>query len=73
MDKRLLVVGSINIDLVACASRLPAPGETILGSSFDVFNGGKGANQAVAAARLGATVTMIGNHVIAYRRVPVGR
>ena len=54
-----MVVGSINIDLVACANRLPAPGETILGSSFDVFNGGKGANQAVAVAKLGAQVDMI--------------
>jgi ribokinase len=59
VEKRLLVVGSINIDLVACASRLPAPGETILGSTFDVFNGGKGANQAVAIAKLGAQVDMI--------------
>ncbi len=55
----MLVVGSINIDLVACANRLPAPGETILGRSFDVFNGGKGANQAVAIAKLGAHVDMI--------------
>ncbi len=54
-----MVVGSINIDLVACADRLPAPGETILGSTFDVFNGGKGANQAVAVAKLGAPVDMI--------------
>ncbi len=59
MEKRLLVVGSINIDLVACADRLPAPGETILGSTFDVFNGGKGANQAVAVAKLDAPVDMI--------------
>jgi ribokinase len=59
MEKRLLVVGSINIDLVACAGRLPAPGETILGSTFDVFNGGKGANQAVAVAKLDAPVDMI--------------
>ena len=59
MEKKLLVVGSINVDLVACANRLPAPGETILGSSFDVFNGGKGANQAVAVAKLGAPVDMI--------------
>jgi ribokinase len=59
--KKLLVVGSINIDLVACANRLPAPGETILGSTFDVFNGGKGANQAVAIAKLGAPVEMIGS------------
>ena len=60
MEKKLLVVGSINIDLVACAHRLPAPGETILGSTFDVFNGGKGANQAVAIAKLGASIEMIG-------------
>jgi ribokinase len=59
VEKKLLVVGSINIDLVACANRLPAPGETILGSTFDVFNGGKGANQAVAIAKLGAPVDMI--------------
>jgi ribokinase len=60
VEKKLLVVGSINIDLVACADRLPAPGETLLGSTFDVFNGGKGANQAVAVAKLGAPVDMIG-------------
>jgi ribokinase len=59
VEKKLLVVGSINIDLVACANRLPDPGETILGSTFDVFNGGKGANQAVAIAKLGAPVDMI--------------
>ena len=61
VDKKLLVVGSINIDLVACANHLPAPGETILGSTFEVFNGGKGANQAVAIAKLGAAVEMIGS------------
>ena len=61
VDKKLLVVGSINIDLVACANHLPAPGETILGSTFEVFNGGKGANQAVAIAKLGAPVEMIGS------------
>jgi ribokinase len=59
VEKKLLVVGSINIDLVACSDRLPAPGETILGSTFDVYNGGKGANQAVAIAKLGAPVEMI--------------
>jgi ribokinase len=59
VEKKLLVVGSINIDLVACANRIPAPGETILGRTFDVFNGGKGANQAVAIAKLGAQVDMI--------------
>jgi ribokinase len=59
VEKRLLVVGSINVDLVACAHRLPALGETIQGSSFEVFNGGKGANQAVAIANLGAPVDII--------------
>ena len=59
MAKKLLVVGSINIDLVGSASRIPAPGETILGKSFEVFNGGKGANQAVAIGKLGAPVDMI--------------
>jgi ribokinase len=59
LAKNLVVVGSINLDLVACATRIPAPGETILGTSFEVFNGGKGANQAVAVGKLGAPVTMI--------------
>jgi ribokinase len=56
----LVVVGSINTDLVATAARLPASGETITGTSFRIFQGGKGANQAVAAARLGYPVTLIG-------------
>lgn len=56
---RLTVVGSINLDLVARAERLPRPGETITGATFSRIPGGKGANQAVAAARLGAIVTMI--------------
>jgi ribokinase len=56
----LTVVGSINLDLVAKAERLPRPGETITGATFSQVPGGKGANQAVAAARMGATVTMIG-------------
>jgi ribokinase len=56
---RLTVVGSINLDLVARAGRLPRPGETITGATFSRIPGGKGANQAVAAARLGAAVTMI--------------
>src|SRR5580693_10657445 len=57
---RIAVVGSINADLVVRCAKLPRPGETI--SAFDVSElpGGKGANQAVAAARLGAEVTMIG-------------
>lgn len=57
---RLCVVGSLNIDLVVRAPRLPAPGETLLGGTFSTSPGGKGANQAVAAARLDAIVSMIG-------------
>ncbi len=60
MSVDLTVVGSINLDLVARVERLPRAGETIPGSSFERFPGGKGANQAVAAARLGARVTMVG-------------
>jgi ribokinase len=60
MNKRLVVVGSINLDLVSAAPRIPLPGETLIGSSFASFPGGKGANQAFAAARLGAQVSMIG-------------
>ena len=56
----MVVVGSINIDLVAVADRLPMPGETVLCGQFATHDGGKGANQAVAAARAGAKVTMIG-------------
>jgi ribokinase len=56
----LTVVGSINVDLVARADRLPRPGETVTGATFTRIPGGKGANQAVAAARLGAAVTFIG-------------
>jgi ribokinase len=57
---RLTVVGSINLDLVAQAERLPRAGETVSGASFSRVPGGKGANQAVAAARLGAEVLMVG-------------
>ena len=60
MPVDLTVIGSINLDLVARVERLPRAGETIHGSSFERFPGGKGANQAVAAARLGARVKMIG-------------
>lgn len=55
-----LVVGSINMDLVASSQRIPAPGETVLGTAFQTYPGGKGANQAVAIARLGHPVHMIG-------------
>ena len=57
---RVYVVGSINTDLVAYVERLPAPGETLFGERFAQFAGGKGANQAVAAARAGAAVSFHG-------------
>ncbi len=57
---RVVVVGSANIDMVARVPHLPGPGETLLGGAFAMVPGGKGANQAVAAARLGAVVTFIG-------------
>lgn len=56
---RLVVIGSSNMDLVVRASRVPQPGETLLGGAFLANPGGKGANQAVAAARLGAQVTFV--------------
>ncbi|MEM5340399.1 ribokinase [Paraburkholderia azotifigens] len=56
----IVVVGSANMDLVVHASRLPLRGETLLGERFETVNGGKGANQAVAAARVGGTVAMVG-------------
>jgi ribokinase len=60
MKKRLVVVGSINLDLVSVAPRIPLQGETLTATSFASFPGGKGANQAFAAARLGTQVSMIG-------------
>lgn len=57
---KVVVVGSINMDLVTETPRVPAIGETVLGSRFSTLPGGKGANQAVACARLGADVRMVG-------------
>ena len=54
------MLGSVNMDLVVRTARLPGPGETVLGTTFATSQGGKGANQAIAAARAGADVTMIG-------------
>lgn len=60
MSARLVVIGSANMDLVVRSQRIPAPGETVLGEAFRQIPGGKGANQAVAAARLGAEVAFVG-------------
>lgn len=60
MSSKILVVGSLNMDLVAFAPRIPVPGETLTGHTFLSVPGGKGANQAFAAARLGADVAMLG-------------
>ena len=57
---KVTVVGSANVDLVIRAERMPNSGETLIGDAFDIFTGGKGFNQATAAARLGAEVTLIG-------------
>ena len=57
----ITVIGSINLDLIADVERLPSPGETVPGSRFRTAPGGKGANQALAAARAGAKVRMIGS------------
>jgi len=61
MNPRITVVGSLNMDLVVRSPRIPRPGETIIGHTFQTAPGGKGANQAVAAARLGGRVSMIGH------------
>jgi ribokinase len=58
--KPIVVVGSINMDLVTQADRIPRPGETIIGKDFQVHSGGKGANQAVAVSRLGYPCTLLG-------------
>lgn len=63
-SEKIIVVGSSNMDMVVQTRRIPAPGETVMGRSFFMMPGGKGANQAVAVARLGATaifVTRLGN------------
>ena len=59
-QSKVTVLGSANIDLVIRTQRLPHKGETLIGDAFDIFTGGKGFNQATAAARLGAQVTFIG-------------
>lgn len=59
MSKPIVVIGSINLDLTVRSPRIPRPGETILGSGFGIFTGGKGANQAAAAARLGHPTFLI--------------
>lgn len=58
--KKLCVIGSLNTDLVAIVDSFPKPGETVSGREFGTFLGGKGANQAVAAGRLGADIRMVG-------------
>ncbi len=60
MARDVYVIGSINVDLVVRAASLPTPGETVTGGTFERHGGGKSANQAVAAARAGAAVRMIG-------------
>ena len=56
----ITVLGSVNLDLIATVSRIPQPGETVPGTSFSTAPGGKGANQALAAARAGAKVQLEG-------------
>jgi ribokinase len=60
MKSQIVVIGSLNADLVVRLDRMPAPGETVIGTDFSVFPGGKGGNQACAAARLGAAASMVG-------------
>lgn len=59
MNNKIIVVGSSNTDMVLKTERFPKPGETLLGGDFYIFQGGKGANQAVAAARAGGDVTFV--------------
>ncbi|MCL5973170.1 MAG: PfkB family carbohydrate kinase, partial [Actinobacteria bacterium] len=58
--KPIVVIGSINRDLVVRVNELPSPGETVIGSALEIHSGGKGANQAVAAALLGGRVSLVG-------------
>lgn len=58
--KIVVVIGRVNMDLMLCCLHLPAPGETVFGHGFVQAPGGKGANQAIAASRLGAKVSFIG-------------
>jgi ribokinase len=60
VSARVVVVGSVNVDLVVSVPAFPRPGETVTGGTFARHGGGKGANQAVAAARLGASVALVG-------------
>lgn len=60
MARPIVIVGSINMDLVVCVAHVPAPGETILGRDFQMLPGGKGANQAVAVAQMGGGAVMVG-------------
>src|SRR3954469_3911393 len=59
-SRPIVVIGSVNMDLVCRTPHVPRPGETVLGSDLSMIPGGKGANQAVAAARLGGRVHMVG-------------
>lgn len=64
LDKKNCVIRQSGYSFFSYASRLPKPGETILGSEFKIKYGGKGANQCVSAAKLGATTTLIGSVII---------
>lgn len=69
---KIIVIGSSNTDMVIKTNKFPVPGETILGGEFFMFSGGKGANQAVAAARMGCEVTFVcktGNDIFGKRSV----
>ena len=57
--EKIVIVGSANTDLIVRADRIPSPGETVLGGEFRIVSGGKGANQAVAVARLGGDALFV--------------